>query len=213
MPSFSRPGRRALLGLAVGAVALAPVVAAPAASAAPLHPQGLPAGAAFVQLNDPAGNAIAAYDRGRDGTLTRTGTYPTGGRGGFAASAPVDALASQHSLTLAAGGSVLLAVNAGSDSVTAFAVRGSRLVRTAVVASGGSFPVSLAVHGDIVYVLDAGGSGAVSGYRLVGPTLVPIPGSTRSLGLTNTTPPRFISAPAQVGFAAHGRVLVVTTKN
>src|SRR5437016_4528913 len=37
-------------------------------------------------------------------------------------------------------------------------------------------------------------------------------GSRRSLGLANTTPPNFLTAPGQVAFTPDGRQLIVTTK-
>jgi 6-phosphogluconolactonase (cycloisomerase 2 family) len=106
----------------------------------------------------------------------------------------------------------LYAVNAGSDSVSVFAVDGDRLRLRQVVPSRGDFPVSVAAHGDLVAVLDAGGPGAVATYRWVRGRLLPVPGGVRSLGLANTSPPLFIAAPAQVGFDPSGRHLVVTTK-
>ncbi len=81
-----------------------------------------------------------------------------------------------------------------------------------MVSSGGKFPVSIAVHGHLVYVLNAGGAGSLQGYRLVAHVLVPILGSQRSLGLANTTPPNFLASPGQVGFTPSGKRLVVTTK-
>src|SRR5207245_7741251 len=50
--------------------------------------------AVFAQTDDPAGNAIVAYARHHDGTLTFAGTYATGGNGAPAAAAAVDPLAS-----------------------------------------------------------------------------------------------------------------------
>ena len=107
---------------------------------------------------------------------------------------------------------LLLAVNAGSDSVSVFAVDGDKLHLRQVVSSGGPFPVSIAVSGSLAYVLDAGLAGDVHGYRIANGELVPIPGSTRSLGLSNTNPPFYLSSPAQVGFTPAGTQLVVTTK-
>ncbi|MGV8965777.1 MAG: lactonase family protein [Cellulomonas sp.] len=170
------------------------------------------AGAVFVQLNGTTGNEIAAYTRGPDGLLAPAATYPTGGLGGTEVGAPLDALASQNSLVLD-GNQHLLAVNAGSDTITSFAVRGARLSRASVVASGGQFPASIAVNHDLVYVLNAGGDGSISGFHLRRGALVPLAGSTRSLGLGNANPPVFISAPAQIGFGKDGRTLIVTTKN
>src|SRR5437868_8630989 len=54
--------------------------------------------AVFVQTNDLNGNSIAAYSLNDNGTLTYAATYATGGRGGRAAGAAVDPLASQSSL-------------------------------------------------------------------------------------------------------------------
>ena len=56
-------------------------------------------------------------------------------------------------------------MNAGSDTVSVFAVYGDRLRLRQVVRSGGKFPVSIAVHGDTVYVLNAHDGGSVQGFR------------------------------------------------
>src|SRR5215470_3747512 len=79
----------------------------------------------FVQTNQPGGNAVVVYDRAHDGTLTWAGEYPTGGAGGTAApGTESDRLASQGSLAYDARQRVLIAVNAGSDTVSAFRVHG-----------------------------------------------------------------------------------------
>ncbi|GAB1646477.1 lactonase family protein [Krasilnikovia sp. MM14-A1259] len=169
--------------------------------------------AVFVQMNDPMGNSVLAYERSGDGRLNEAGRYPTGGNGGAALQAPVDALASQGSLVYDPGHSRLYAVNAGSDSLTVFDVDGARLTRRQVIDSGGTFPVSLAVQGDLLYALNAGGDGTVQGFRISLDGLVPMPQSRRSLDLGNANPPVFISAPAQVGISPEARHLVVTTKN
>jgi hypothetical protein len=169
-------------------------------------------GAVFVQTNEPSGNKIDVFNRGDDGRLSLAGAYPTGGLGGVAApGTESDHLASQGSLALA-DGRTLIAVNAGSDTVTSFRVHGNRLQIRSLVSSGGQFPASVAVNGNLVYVLNSGGSGIVSGFWLRGSRLVPIPGSARSLGLANGDPPNFLTAPGQVGFTPDGRQLLVTTK-
>jgi 6-phosphogluconolactonase (cycloisomerase 2 family) len=194
----------------VAAGGLAAVIPAAAASATPAHPSG--DGAIFVQTDSPAGNQILAYDRASDGALTLHGTSPTGGKGAVAVGAAVDPLASQDSLVTADNGRLLLAVNAGSDSVSVFDVHGDHLVLAQVVSSGGTFPVSIAVHGSLVYVLNGGGAGQVAGYFLFGDHLIPLPWATRSLGLANANPPFFLMSPAQVGFTPDGSKLIVTTK-
>src|SRR5947209_15504385 len=83
--------------------------------------------AVFVQTNDPTANSIAVFDRDANGRLTFSATYATGGRGGRELGSMSDPLASQGSLMLDASHSVLINVNAGSDSVSVFGVRGDRL--------------------------------------------------------------------------------------
>ena len=168
--------------------------------------------AVFVQTNDPAGNSIVAYERHEDGTLTWVATYPTGGNGARAAGAASDPLASQSSLVFDNDNRLLLASNAGSSTVSVFNVKGDRLHLRQVVESGGPFPASIAVHGDLAYVLDAGLAGYVQGYRVEGGRLEAIAGSLHSLGLANSNPPGFLQSPAQVGFTPDGRKLVITLK-
>jgi DNA-binding beta-propeller fold protein YncE len=107
---------------------------------------------------------------------------------------------------------LLYAVNAGSDTISVFAVRGDRLALRQVLGSGGTFPVSVAVHGDLVYVLNALNGGSVPGYRVLGAFLARIPGSHRGLGLDPNATPQFTTTPGQVAFTPDGTQLVVTTK-
>jgi hypothetical protein len=175
--------------------------------------QGRSGSVVWAQTNEVTGNRIVVFDRASDGTLSQAGTYATGGNGGAAApGTESDRIASQGSLVYDSGHSVLIAVNAGSDTVTTFKAHGDRLQGRKVVSSGGQFPASIAVHGRLVYVLNAGGSGIVQGFRIRGHHLRPIAGSARSLGLANTNPPNFLSSPGQVGFSPNGRKLLVTTK-
>lgn len=168
--------------------------------------------AVFVLTNDPAANSVAAYARNENGTLTYVATYATGGKGARAAGAVVDPLASQEALVYDREDHLLLAPNAGSDTVSVFSVKGATLHLNQIVESGGPFPASIAVHDHLAYVLDAGLAGYVQGYRIAGGTLHAIAGSQRSLGLGNGNPPFFLSSPAQVGFSPGGSKLVVTVK-
>jgi hypothetical protein len=185
----------------------------PAATAGGGHGPPGTAGAVFVQTNELSGNRIVVFDRAHDGQLTQAGTYATGGNGGAASpGTESDRLASQGSLVYDGKHKLLLAVNAGSDSVSTFSVDRDVLTLTDVVSSGGQFPASIAVQDKLVYVLNAGGAGTVQGFRIEGGGLTPIAGSTRLLGLANTNPPNFLSSPGQVGFTPNGRKLIVTTK-
>ena len=166
----------------------------------------------FVQTDNTAGNRVVAYDRAADGTLSPAGSYATGGRGGILAGSVVDHTASQGSLTYDPRHGLLYAVNAGSDTISVFAVRGDRLALREVLSSGGTFPVSVAVHGDLVYVLNALNGGSVQGYRVLGASWPRIPGSHRALGLDPNATPQFTTTPGQVAFTPDGTQLVVTTK-
>ncbi len=184
----------------------------PAGAASPVPGAGGPGGAVFVQTDNVAGNQVVAYLRGADGQLTPAGTYGTGGLGGVLAGSVVDHTASQGSLVYDAGQHLLYAVNAGSDTVSVFSVLGDRLALRQVISSGGAFPVSVAVHGLEVDVLNAEDGGSVQGYVSWGGRLVALPGSARALGLDPTATPQFVNTPGQVAFTPDGSQLVVTTK-
>jgi 6-phosphogluconolactonase (cycloisomerase 2 family) len=168
--------------------------------------------AVFVQTDSTSGNHVVAYRRAADGTLSPTGSYATGGLGGILSGSVVDHTASQGSLTYDPWHSLLYAVNAGSNTVSVFAVNGDRLELRQVLSSGGTFPVSVAVHGDLVYVVNALNGGSLQGFRVFGSSLVPLPGSSRALGLNPAATPQFTNTPGQVAFTPDGAQLIVTTK-
>lgn len=195
-----------------GGVAVATATTAGAAATGTVTPPGPGHTVVFVQT-DATANQVVAYDQARGGALTLAGTYPTGGLGGTLDGSVVDHLASQGSLTYDPQQDLLVAVNAGSDTVSAFTVHGDHLSRPQVISSGGQFPVSVAVHGSLVYVLNAEGGGSVQGYVAAFGRLFPLPGSKRNLGLTIPTgTTQFTNTPGQVAFTPDGSQLVVTTK-
>jgi 6-phosphogluconolactonase (cycloisomerase 2 family) len=208
--------KRTVSAVAVSALALpAGLVSTPVtASASPASASAsVSQGMVFVQNDDPAGNQVVAYRRSADGSLHQAGTYPTGGRGGSLNGAVVDRLASQGSLTYDKAHRTLYAVNAGSNTVTVFGVAGDRLIRRQVINSGGTFPVSVAVRGAEVYVLNARTGGAVQGYLSILGHLVPLHSEHRSLGLPVTTgPQQFTHTPGQVVVTPDGSSVIVTTK-
>ena len=198
---------------AAAAMAVA-AFAAPAASASTEGHHFSPGAdnAVFVQTDNLAGNAVVAYNRAWNGTLTLAATYATGGLGGQLTGSVVDHTASQGSLTYDRDHGLLYAVNAGSNTVSVFAVDGDHLALRQVISSGGSFPVSVTVHGDLVYILNALNGGSVYGYRVDGGQLSPIHGSLRALGLNPNATPQFTNTPGQVAFTPDGSALIVTTK-
>jgi 6-phosphogluconolactonase (cycloisomerase 2 family) len=194
------------LAIAAPAVAGATTGSANQASSGPPH-------AVFVQTDGAAGNQVVAYDRQPDGALTWSGTNDTGGLGGQLSGSQVDFLASQGSLAYVQNARLLLALNAGSNSVSVFSVRGADLSLLEVVPSGGEFPNSIAVDGNLVYVLNARDGGSLTGFQLSGSELLAIPGSARALGLTTPTDStEFTHTPGQVAFSPSGDQLLVTTK-
>jgi 6-phosphogluconolactonase (cycloisomerase 2 family) len=205
------------LSLFVPAAAAAVAVAAftaPAAFAATTSAagQGSGGGAVFALNDNTAGNAVSAYHRASDGTLTPAGSYATGGRGGALPGSVVDHSASQGALAYDEAHGLLIAVNPGSDTISVFRVHGDRLALSQVLWSGGDFPVSVTVHGNHAYVLNALGGGSLNGYRIAGGHLAPIPGSYRALKLGTTAKSQFTATPGQVAFTPDGSQLLVTTK-
>ena len=168
---------------------------------AALSVDGSDVGAVFTQSNSSSGNAVIAFGRSADGSLTPAGSFSTLGNGTGAG------LGSQGAVALSNDGRFLFAVNAASNTITSFTVDGTSLARVNTVSSGGTLPISLTTHGDVVYVLNAGGTENITGFS-IGSTgaLTMLAGSSRPLSSTGV-------GPAQVGFDPSGRWLVVTEKN
>jgi 6-phosphogluconolactonase (cycloisomerase 2 family) len=156
-------------------------------------------GAVYTLTNSSAGNAVVAFDRAADGTLSLQGTFATGGNG------TGGALGSQGAVVLTDDGRQLLAVNAGSNSVSLFSVRPGGLELEGAAPSGGIGPISVAVRGKLAYVVNAGGSGSISGFVVEHHGLTALAGSTQPLGVGS-------AGPAQISFTPDGAALVVTEK-
>jgi len=185
-------------------------------------------GAIFAMTNASGGNEIIMYARKKNGRLRYTGSpFSTGGVGGdlVLQSPPDDPLASQNSLVVA--DNCLLAVNAGSNTLTSFEIRADQgknrgLHQVSIVGSGGEIPVSIAYSSAnrFVYALNSGGPGSISGFTLNDECfLEPIPNSIVSLEQEPSDllpfpdgPPYFISSPAQIDFTPNSQQLLVTIK-
>jgi 6-phosphogluconolactonase len=155
------------------------------------------AGAVYTMTNAASGNAVVAYDRLANGSLRYSATYPTGGDG------TGDGLANQGGVVLSDNGRWLAVVNAGSNEVSLFSVHRRGLTLADTQPSGGDLPISVAIYGDLVYVVHRG-STDIAGLRIGrGGTLTPVPGSSQPLTGAD---------PAQIGFSPDGRFLLVTEK-
>jgi 6-phosphogluconolactonase (cycloisomerase 2 family) len=201
-------------GGAVGRFRLAVLVAAAVAGVA------LPAAAAgkhkarligfvYTETNDPAGNKVVVFNRYADGRIKKRRVVATGGRGGRQSQpgcpSPCPIVDTQGEVELALGGRVLLVVNAGSNTISAFRVTPGGLKRADKKPSGGVFPNSLTSHGDLVYVLNSN-SRNIAGFRLSpNGKLTAIKRSRRPLTSNASS-----GASRQVGFDNSGRILVVT---
>jgi 6-phosphogluconolactonase len=174
-------------------------------SALPAHAQDNPSnepGAVFVMTNNVDRNEIISFQRAEDGSLRERRRFATGGRG---TGGLTDPLESQGSLTLSQDHLWLFAVNGGSGEVSVFSVEGSRLHLADKQASGGSEPNAVAQHGNLVYVLNVGGSSNVVGFRFGNGHLTRIANSTRFLTTNN-------SEAASLAFSPDGQFLVVTER-
>jgi 6-phosphogluconolactonase (cycloisomerase 2 family) len=158
--------------------------------------------AVFVMTNAADKNEVIAYQRNADGSLRETQRIPTGGRGSGGNNDPLE---SQGSLTLSEDHSLLFAVNAGSGEVSVFRVEGSTLSLSDKVPSSGSEPNAIAQHGDLVYVLNTGGSSNVVGFHLEGDQLSPIDHSIAFLS-TNT------AGAASIAISPDGQFVAVTER-
>src|SRR3989441_5036033 len=192
LPACSETG-----GMPMGPPSAASLAARITADAAA---DGSAPGAVYALTNRISGNAVAVFRRAADGTLVAAGSVATGGAG------TGSGLGSQGALALSDDGRWLFAVNAGSNEVSAFRVGAAGLSLTSRVGSGGTRPISLAVHGSLVYVLNGGGDGNISGFTVgANGVLAAIRGSSRMLSGAAV-------GPAQVAFSSDGRWLVVTEK-
>ncbi|MGC1293445.1 MAG: beta-propeller fold lactonase family protein [Alloacidobacterium sp.] len=158
--------------------------------------------AVFVMSNAADRNEVIAFARATDGSLQETHRFPTGGRG---SGGNHDPLESQGSLTLSQDHSLLFAVNAGSGEVSVFRIFGSTLVLSDKVLSEGSEPNAIAQYGNLVYVVNTGGSSNVAGFALQGDHLSYIKNSLAFLS-TNT------SGAASIAFSPDGQFLAVTER-
>jgi 6-phosphogluconolactonase len=200
----NQPRRRAMRLIAAAVTAAAVGISAPAFandddddhSAG----EGLRSGKLFISTNAPTGNEVLIYSRSNAGPATLLTRAITQGIGTGAG------LGSQGAVTLSRNGRYLFVVNAASNSVSTFALDAGQLVLKSVVGSGGQRPTSVTEHDGLVYVLNAGGSGNVTGFRNERGTLTPVAGAVGTLSADTGT------APAQVGFSDEGEVLVVTER-
>lgn len=162
-------------------------------------------------------NTIIGYGRRSDGTLENIGTFATGGKGAIIDEPDgIDPLFSGFSVITTPDNRLVIAVNAGSRSITVFRVMGNfrlRLVSTGRVS--GSGPVSVAFSHGVVYAASVESArsldpdappfsleGRLTGFRLRrSGRLSRLGGSVRRLS----------NRPSAIQFTKDGSSLVVTS--
>jgi 6-phosphogluconolactonase len=170
----------------------------------------------YAMTNSPDGNEVLVFARGPHGKIWQLpkSARSTGGLGA-GENAPVDALGSQGSLIYDANLDRLFAVNAGDDTVASLdASEGAWLRLDNVVDSGGEIPVSLAVSDGVLYVLNAGGAGAVATFAVEDDGSLTLL-DTLDLGLpasATSVPFDVMMTPGQVGVDKLHRRLIVVDK-
>jgi 6-phosphogluconolactonase len=166
------------IGLCTLAVAGSAAVSAGAAAAPDAS------GHVYVNDNTAGTNTIAGFERHGDRALTPLEGSPFNAGGAGAGTI----VGSQGALQLSGDGRYLLAVDAGSNQISVLRIRldGSlRAVEDGPVSSGGVEPVSIAVHGNLVFVANEGNAGSAPNYTGFtlnrGGHLTPIEDSTVTL--------------------------------
>ena len=141
----------------------------------------------YTNDNTAGVNTVAGFQHNADGSLTPLAGSPFSAGGAGTGTI----IGSQGSLQASADGRFILAADAGSNqiSVLRIAPDGSLApVNGSPFSSQGIEPISIAVHGDLVYVANEGNgvSGSnYSGFRLTPlGRLISIPGSTITLSAT-----------------------------
>jgi len=160
--------------------------------------RNLHAGAVYVMTNQ-VENAVAVFRRSPTGMLTSAGEFPTGGAGDpvpQGTDPATDTLASQGALILG-NNQFLFAVNAGSNQISVLRVGRNELTMVDLVDSGGIRPISLALHEDLLYVLNEGETPNITGFTVGDDgALTPLADSTQPLiGGTAADPAEVSSMP------------------
>jgi uncharacterized protein (TIGR03000 family) len=174
-----------------------------------MTPAAAGTGYVYTITNDPRRNSVAVFRQNADGSLTEVSGSPfaTGGKG--LTGGDID---EQGAIRVA--GAYVLAVNPGSNTVAVLRKTGDGKlmpVERSPFPSGGSTPLSLSVHGDLVYVANQAAPFArpsavpnLAGFRLS------TDGKLTPLTQSPITFPGG-QGPAQVEFSPDGKLLAVTS--
>jgi 6-phosphogluconolactonase (cycloisomerase 2 family) len=110
----------------------------------------------YVESNRADHNSVLAF-RNNNGTLSFFGEFPTNGKGVFDLSLKLGPFDSDQNVMTNAEGTVLYAVNSGSDTISAFRVFANGALSPlpgSPFASGGTNPVSIGISRDTLAVVN-----------------------------------------------------------
>lgn len=108
----------------------------------------------YVSQNPDGDNQVAAFVQDSNtGRISLLGQYKTGGKG-------LTSVHGNSSHALISQGKFLFCVNSGDNSISSFEIQTGGILRLiGHYPSGGMTPVSLAVHGEVLYALNQGDAG------------------------------------------------------
>ena len=167
-----------------------------------------PSNVVYVESNDPNGNAILAFKRALDGSLTPLPGSPFSAKGlGVTPTIALGPFDSDQEIIVNKAHTLLFAVNGGSDTIAVFKIQGNgalRHVKGSPFPSGGSNPVSVGLADDVLCVVNQDDDPGHPGQFLPNYTsfsvgsngsLIPIPRSTFSVD-AGSTPSQALIAPS-----------------
>ena len=167
-------------------------------------------GTVYALTNQETENQVAIFSRRADGKLTFERLVPTGGKG-VGEQQDGEGLGSQGAALLSPDGKLLFVCNGGSKDISVFSIQGNGLTMIQKTPSNGPRPISLTMHGSILYALNFSRqqptNGTITAFTVgTDGKLTPLVNSTKPLSGTGNVDP------GQVLFNPKGDLLVVTEK-
>ncbi len=154
----------------------------------------------YTMTNQADDNSIVLFVRNANTGFQQFGQISTGGLG-------LDGnLGSQNPFIFTTDENYMLVTNPGSNDVTVMQLFFGVIPNPIqTIPSGGERPLSLAMNGNTVYVLNQGAPAGVTGFTFSGGQLTPIPGASYALSDPDANP-------GQVQFGPLGETLLVTER-
>lgn len=170
----------------------------------------------YIISNKADANTVVGFQRAESGDYELFGEFATGGRGTGDLEIPDlkkdethplangdDPLISANAIAATEDRQYVVAVNPGDGTISLMEMADDLTLRSIGAASASDkFPVSLAVHDDIVVAASVGednGKGSIGAFRIIDGKLEPIDSSRRDLG----------ARPSTIAFSSDGEHVIV----